>query len=143
PQGPGTPQADIFSLGKVLYEISTGMDRRRFPELPEDLRDWSNRRAVVEFNEILLKACAKDSERRYQTTEQIAAELLLLQDGQSVNAKRALGKQWKLAKDFALVVLVLGLVIAGAILQLRGPKQHQPLSPNERAQKLYVQSASL
>src|SRR5207245_6454344 len=23
PEGPGTPQADIFSLGKVLYEIST------------------------------------------------------------------------------------------------------------------------
>src|ERR1044071_9245838 len=30
PEGPGTPQADIFSLGKVLYEISTGMDRFRF-----------------------------------------------------------------------------------------------------------------
>ena len=34
PEGPGTPQADIFSLGKVLYEASTGNDRQYFPELP-------------------------------------------------------------------------------------------------------------
>jgi serine/threonine protein kinase len=30
PEGPGAAQADIFSLGKVLYEISTGQDRRQF-----------------------------------------------------------------------------------------------------------------
>ena len=28
PEGPGTPQADLFSLGKVLYEAVTGLDRR-------------------------------------------------------------------------------------------------------------------
>jgi len=60
PEGPGTPQADIFSLGKVLYEICTGLDRRRFPELPEDLRSLLDQNAVVEFNEIFLKACASD-----------------------------------------------------------------------------------
>src|SRR5206468_424944 len=31
PEGPGSAQADIFSLGKVLYEISMGRDRRQFP----------------------------------------------------------------------------------------------------------------
>ena len=35
PEGPGTPAADIFALGKVFYEISSGLDRRRFPELPD------------------------------------------------------------------------------------------------------------
>jgi serine/threonine protein kinase len=43
PEGPGSAQADLYSLGKVLYEISTGLDRRRCAELPEDLRTWADR----------------------------------------------------------------------------------------------------
>ena len=37
PEGPGTPQADLYSLGKVLYEISTGLDRRCFADSPNTL----------------------------------------------------------------------------------------------------------
>ncbi len=33
PEGPGTAQADVFSLGKVIYEVSTGKDRLDFPEV--------------------------------------------------------------------------------------------------------------
>src|SRR5207245_5271345 len=33
PEGPGTPQADIYSLGKLLYETCTGKDRLDFPEI--------------------------------------------------------------------------------------------------------------
>ena len=60
PEGPGTPQADLYSLGKVLYEISTGLDRRRFAALPEDSWTWPDRDPLMEFNEIVLRACAKD-----------------------------------------------------------------------------------
>src|SRR5450631_1765385 len=66
PEGPGTPQADIFALGKVLYEAATGLDRREFPKLPEDLRTWPDAAQVFELNEIILKACAQDSKGRYQ-----------------------------------------------------------------------------
>jgi serine/threonine protein kinase len=37
PEGPGTPQADLYSLGIVLYMITTGKSHRDFPEPPADL----------------------------------------------------------------------------------------------------------
>ena len=33
-EGPGSKQADIFALGRVLYEISTGFSPRKFPDIP-------------------------------------------------------------------------------------------------------------
>jgi len=35
PEGPGSVQADIYSLGKTLYEVSIGKDRQDFPSLPD------------------------------------------------------------------------------------------------------------
>src|SRR6266851_3146175 len=94
PEGPGTPQADIYSLGKVLYEISTGKDRQEFPQLPSDLREFLNPDALVEFNEILLKACEVEARRRYQSAEEMGADLELLQRGQSIKRKRTLEQRW-------------------------------------------------
>src|SRR5205814_6814754 len=79
PEGPGKPQADLYSLGKVLYEMGTGRDRQDFPQLPADLREFSDPGAFVEFNEILLKACESDPRRRYQSACQMHKDLALLQ----------------------------------------------------------------
>ena len=70
PEGPGAPQADLYSLGKVLYEISTGNDRRDFPALPDaalaEIYRWSDylfpsgQEAMTKAKEAALQALALD-----------------------------------------------------------------------------------
>jgi serine/threonine protein kinase len=84
PEGPGTEQADIFSLGMVLYETSTGMDRRRYPELPPNLQPWPGD-SFAAFNRILLRASARDSARRFQSASELTHRLERLVRGESDN----------------------------------------------------------
>ena len=74
PEGPGTPQADIYSLGKVLYEMSSGKDRMEFPEVPDDISD-SEWPFWKQFNRVICKACAPDLNERFQTAADFAVAL--------------------------------------------------------------------
>jgi serine/threonine protein kinase len=78
-EGSGSVRADIFSLGKVLYEMSTGRDRNEYPALPEELNDGPEARDFILFNKIILKACRSRPWYRYQTAEEMLSALLLFQ----------------------------------------------------------------
>ena len=79
PEGPGTRQADIYSLGKVLYEISTGRDRNEYPELPARLEDNREGRDLVQFNKIVVKACRTNPGQRYESADELMTALLTFQ----------------------------------------------------------------
>ena len=49
PEGPGSIQADLYSLGKVLYEISTGQELESFPVLPANLIEFPDSQLVMEL----------------------------------------------------------------------------------------------
>jgi serine/threonine protein kinase len=121
PEGPGTPHADIFALGKVLYEAATGLDRRQFPKLPPDLRGWPEASQVLELNEILLKACATDPRQRYSGAESMLGELELLRNGKSVKRKRVWNRRWAFGRKAGAVGLVLVAILATAIPFLKKP----------------------
>ena len=86
------------------------MDRRRFAELPEDLREWPDRSAVIEFNEIVLKACAKDPAQRYQSADEMRSELELLQRGKSLKRVRTLNHYVAMGKKFSSAIALLALI---------------------------------
>jgi len=112
PEGPGAAQADVFGLGKVLYEASTGQDRLAFPALPTGLLDEPARARLAELNEVFIRACAPDPRARYQTAEDLHADLALLHRGQSVRRQRKAERRLRRVNlaAFAAVALV-GLTV--------------------------------
>jgi len=88
PEGPNTAQADLYSLGIVLYEAATGMDRRRFPSPGPAMREGTDAALLRELNAVLLRACATRREDRYATAADMAADLALLRSGGSVQKRQ-------------------------------------------------------
>jgi CHASE2 domain-containing sensor protein len=78
PEGPGTPAADIFSLGKVLYEAATGFSRQRFPELPTDCDRPAKGQLFQTLNRIILRACERDVAQRYASAKAMHEDLARL-----------------------------------------------------------------
>jgi serine/threonine protein kinase len=90
PEGPGSPSADLYAVGMVLYESITGFQPEEFPKVPPE---WFAEEAgpePFEFHEVVLKAGEGAKQRRYRSAEEMQADLALLQSGQSVRRLRAL-----------------------------------------------------
>lgn len=112
PEGPGTPQADLYALGKVLYEVAFGKDRQEFPALPADVASRPDHPRLLELNAILLKACATDRRERYQSADQMRADFELLPAGRSVKRRQAWNRILHHAKKLTLAASVVALVSA-------------------------------
>ena len=125
PEGPGTPQADIFSLGKVLYEMSTGKDRLDFPELDSDLTDRVDKLQLMRLNDVLMIACATDPRQRYGSAAEMNADLSALAAGRIRKRKRARGK-------FVLAIFLLAAAAIGAMFF--ASRQRTPVIGDGRVQ---------
>ena len=135
PEGPGTAQADIFSLGKLLYEIATGKDRREFPELPADLATPEEQAALSELNAIILKACQHDPEKRHASASALREELERLQRGRSVKRHRAWQRRWDRARKLALPAAlgIVGAMALAALWRLQSGAEAKTESPAARS----------
>ena len=120
PEGSGTPEADLYSFGKVLYEISTGKDRQEFPELPTQLRELPDRDGLMELNAVIAKACRHDPKDRYVSAAAMRADLELLQSGKSLARLHRTEAQLRFVRRAGAVVTALAaLIAAGWLWQAR------------------------
>ncbi len=111
-EGMGTESADIYSMGKTLYEANTGMDRTQYPRLPDDWTEQPDRTQRIEMNEIILRACEEDPAQRYPTARAMLADLKLLGSGRSVRRLRAMERGFARARA-GLAIAAASTVIAG------------------------------
>ena len=86
PEGPGSPGADLYALGKLLYEIGMGKSAEQFPELPTRLRELPEAAGLMRLNGIVLKACEPQAAKRFQSAGELEAAVAQL--GQELGGPR-------------------------------------------------------
>ena len=142
PEGPGTPQADLYGLGKLLYELATGRDRMDFPQLPplSSLAPSDGERAgvrggdtvaLLELNEVMTRACAPEPKQRYASATELQVELNLFLAGRSLRHARNIERTLARLKHFAAAACVFLLLAAGALWFVKNEERHA----NERARQ--------
>jgi Tfp pilus assembly protein PilF len=127
PEGPGTPSADCYSLGKVLYELSTGHDRTAWPEPPANLAMRSDRERLLELNAILHRACGPEPRERYAGAEEMVADLEQLQNGKSVRHAHQVKRHWRLFRRGGAWLAAAACVVI--LLVLANPAWQSPANP--------------
>ena len=145
PEGPGAPAADVYALGKLFYELATGLDRQEFPQLPAELAAQPDRRLLLELNEIILRACDQIPGRRYGDGSALLADLERLQAGSSVRQRRVgrAALRWGLAVSAVAVVTALWQPWAKPDRIVTVPPPPVAVAPQSEAARLVAQARAI
>ena len=123
PEGPGTVSADLYALGKLMYEAVTGRDRQDFPVLPLDPATPTRNAELLELNEILLRCCDPSPTKRYQNAAELQTDLAVLRSGHSVQRLRAFERNFRVARKFGVLASLAATVAIGASLIIKRQEQ--------------------
>jgi serine/threonine protein kinase len=75
PEGSGRPTADIYSFGRMLYEMYTGIPVQSLVGPLPDIRSRLSQPRQVEFYDVILRACAPLPAARYPTASALVEAL--------------------------------------------------------------------
>ncbi len=141
-------RSDIYSLGVVLFEMVTGRPPylgespvavaskhvRDSPPAPREL----NPTIPATFEAIILKSMAKDPAHRYQTAEDLRADLLRFTEGRSVLAGDDTTSLMAAAAGTATVAAYLGADDTRAVSTVAGEQAEPPDEGSGNRTRNYV-----
>jgi len=123
PEGPGSVQADLYSLGKLLYQASLAQKDKTFPDLPDNFDELPDKDRLLELNEIILKACESNLRVRYKSASDMHADLLLLQGGKSVKRLRLVERRLALLTRAGILMTCFAVLATGLVFQIGHQKK--------------------
>lgn len=94
-QGGGTEAADLFALGKVLYEMATCRTPHDVAEMPTLTMPTAEGLRFLEFQELLIRACSENPRERYRTAREMLRDVDYLLAGASLRRLQVRRRVWR------------------------------------------------
>jgi serine/threonine protein kinase/Tfp pilus assembly protein PilF len=136
-------RSDIYSLGVVLYEMVTGgvpfkgdtafgVALKHKTQLPQDPRKF-NSQLSDDLSRLILVCMEKDRERRYQTAEELRADLRNIEEGfplgTKIRPKRKTFAATLVREKLFIPALVVALAVIAIVVWKFFPKKEAPIVP--------------
>jgi len=133
----GTAAGDLFSLGKLLYVMASGKGPRDWPAWPSSAPEDQEVEVVKELAAICQRACEPERKRRYESAEQIHADLAVLQSGHSFTRLKRLERLVRLGRRWGTIVGLTALLAGVGHFQWYQARVHRA-KLNERKVGAYT-----
>ena len=111
PEGPAARKRTFIAWAKYCTKrppLGTGRISQSCP--PISVAPPKQQTALLELNEVLLKACEGDPRNRYQSAEEMHEDLLLLRSGKSLVRLRLAERRFKWARRSSVAAAVIALL---------------------------------